>query len=118
MQTLKMVCAVAVVAGLFAATVERAEARPQYLKAFAGKYENLKAAADEKKCGVCHGKGGADKKAVSDYGKAVGKAIGAKNCKDDEVINKALGTVEGEKCGDGDKTWGDVLKAGLPPAAP
>lgn len=117
MQTVKIVCAIAVVAGFVALTAPQAEARPGYLMAFAGKYENLKAAAEEKKCGVCHGKGGADKKAVSAYGKAVAEALGAKNVKEADKIAKALTDVEGKKCGDGDKTWGDVLKAGLPPAA-
>ena len=116
MQTLKMACAFAVVAG-FVPLAPQAQARPQYLKAFAGKYESLKAAADEKKCGVCHGEGGKNKKAVSDYGKAVAEALGEKNVKDEAAIAAALTAVEGKKCGDGDKTWGDVLKAGLPPAA-
>ncbi len=115
MRSLKMVIAVAVVAG-FVALAPQVQARPQYLKAFGDKYGDLKAAADEKKCGVCHGKGGMDKKVVSDYGKAVAAALGAKNEKDVEKIAAALTTVEGQDAGDG-KTWGELLKAGLPPAA-
>lgn len=111
MRMLKVVCAAAVVASLVA-MAPQAQARPQYLKAFVAEYDNLKSAAEEKKCGVCHGK---EKKMVSNYGKAVGSGLGMKNQKDAEAISKALKAAAEMKCGDGEKTWGDILKEGLPP---
>ncbi|MCA8998254.1 MAG: hypothetical protein KDA80_14745 [Planctomycetaceae bacterium] len=96
------------------AAPQQADARPQYLKAFTEKYDI--AEAKELKCGVCHGEGGKNKKAVSDYGKALAKALGKKNEKDADAIAEALGKIESEKCGDG--TFGDLLKDGkLPPLA-
>ena len=118
MRTLKIVCAIAVVAGAVAVSAPQAEARPDYVKGFVAKYEGLKEAVDEKKCGVCHGDEGKKKNVLSDYAKALKEALGEKNVKDEEKIAKALSTVEGQKCGDDDKTWGDILKKGLPPAAP
>ena len=41
----------------------QAQARPQYLKALGEHYSENKAIA-EKKCGVCHGKGGMNKKEI------------------------------------------------------
>jgi len=104
------------VAGLFMFSApQKAEARAQYIKAFVAEYDI--AEAKEKKCGVCHGEGGKNKKAVSDYGKALAKALGKKNQKDAEAIKKALKAVEEEGDVDG-KTYGELLKDGkLPPAA-
>ena len=108
--------ALVAVAGLFLVSApQKAEARAQYMKAFVAKYDI--AEAKEKKCGVCHGEGGKNKKKVSDYGKALAKALGKKNQKDKDAIEKAFTTVEGEGDVDG-KTYGELLKAGkLPPAA-
>ena len=93
----------------------QAQARPQYDKALKAHYsENT--AVKEKKCGVCHGKGGMDKKVVNDYGKALAEAIGAKNCKDEAKIKEGLSKA-GEKK-EGEKTYDEILKAGeLPKAA-
>ncbi|MEW4487142.1 hypothetical protein AB1L42_03625 [Thalassoglobus sp. JC818] len=103
------------VIGLFAAAPKQAEARPQYLKAFLVKYDI--AEAKELKCGVCHGEGGKNKKVVSDYGKALGKALGEKNVKDADKIAEALGEAAKAKNGD-DGSYGDLLDKGkLPPAA-
>lgn len=104
------------VAGLFLFSApQKAEARAQYIKAFVGKYDI--AEAKEKKCGVCHGEGGKNKKVVSDYGKALAKALGKKNEKDADAIGAALTKIESEGDVDG-KTYGDLLKDGkLPPAA-
>lgn len=108
---LAVLCAVAT---LLVAAPRQADARPQYLKGFTDKYEI--AEAMELKCGVCHGEKGANKKVVSDYGKALGKALGAKNVKSAEDITAALEKIESEKSGD--TTYGALLKAGkLPPAA-
>ena len=107
--------ALVAIAGLFALAPQQAEARPQYLKAFIAKYETIKE-AKELKCGVCHGEKGKNKKVVSDYGKALAKALGKKNQKDAEAIAKALDAAAKTKHGDG--TFGDLLKDGkLPPPA-
>ena len=109
-------CAVAAaVAMVLTSAPKQAEARPQYLKSFTEKYDI--AEAKELKCGVCHGEGGKNKKAVSEYGKALGKALGGKNVKGADDIAAALRDAEKGDAGDG-KTFGDILKSGkLPPAA-
>lgn len=118
MKKFAAIVALVAIAGLFVVSApEQAEARPQYLKAFVGQYDIAK--AKELKCGVCHGEGGKKKKVLSDYGKALGKAIGAKNCKDADTINAGLKKAEGEKAAGSDKTYGEILKGGeLPPLAP
>ncbi|MBT5020783.1 MAG: hypothetical protein HON04_18785 [Planctomicrobium sp.] len=119
MKKLMLLVAAVAVVGMFAAAPQQAEARPQYLKGFVGQYDISE--ATELKCGVCHGskdgKPGGDKKKVSDYGKALGKALGKKNVKGADDIKAALKAAEKGDAGDG-KTFGDLLKAGkLPPAA-
>ena len=116
MKNLKFVCAGAALAAMMFAAAPQAQARPQYLKTFSAKYANLADAAGEKKCGVCHGEGGKNKKTVSDYGKALGAALGAKNVKSADDISAALTTAEAGDAGGG-KTWKQVLAEGLPPAA-
>ena len=92
-----------------------AQARPQYKKALEESYPD-NAAAKEKKCGVCHGKGGADKKVVSDYGKALVEALGGKNVKDVEKL--AEGIKKAGEAKQDDKTYDEIFKAGeLPKAA-
>lgn len=114
MKKLTVLAVLFAVAALLVAAPQQANARPQYLKGFTDKYDI--AEAKELKCGVCHGEKGANKKVVSDYGKALGKTLGAKNVKGAEDITKALEAIEKEKCGD--STYGEVLKAGkLPPLA-
>lgn len=113
----KLVCVAAVfaVATFVLSAPQQAEARPQYLKAFTETYDI--AEAKELKCGVCHGEKGKNKKVVSDYGKALGKALGKKNVKAADDIKAALKEAEKGDAGDG-KTFGDLLKDGkLPPAA-
>lgn len=108
MKRLMFIVAAVAVVGLFAAAPQQAEARPQYLKGFVAKYDI--AEAKEKKCGVCHGEGGKNKKTVSDYGKALGKALGKKNVKGADDITAALEAAE--------KGFEKYLKEGkLPPAA-
>jgi len=94
----------------------RAEARPQYLKAFATKYKNLTAQAKKVKCNVCHF--GKKKKNRNDYGEALMKHVGKKNQKDPKIIDKALTKTESEKKSKG-VTFGSLIKAGkLPGTAP
>lgn len=106
----------AVAALMFLSAPNTADARPQYLKAFIGKYDKVASEAGELKCGVCHGEGGKNKKVVSDYGKALGKALGAKNVKEADDIDEALDQAASQDAGGG-KTYGDLLKDGKLPAA-
>lgn len=92
-----------------------AAARPQYLKAFSEKYPKVAERASELKCGVCHGDSGKNKKAVSDYGKALGKALGEKNVKGKDELAKALDEAGAKDSGDG-KTYKELLEAGTLPA--
>ncbi len=102
----------AIVAGLFAS---QAEARPDYLKGATKAHPDNKKVA-ELKCAVCHGELGKNKKKVSDYGKALSEALGAKNVKDETKIAEAIKKA-GEKK-EGEKTYDEIFKAGeLPKAA-
>lgn len=116
MKRLASLAALAAVAGLMMVVAPQSvDARPQYLKAFTEKYEKVKEEASEKKCGVCHGNEGKNKKQLSEYGVALKEALGAKNEKDADKISAAYDKVAEKKCGD-DKTFGDLLKDGkLPP---
>jgi hypothetical protein len=106
------VVAVAFAGLLFVSQPEPAQARMEYLKAFSGKYDKVKDAANTKKCGVCHG---AQKKDRSDYAKAIEKALGAKMVKDMDKINKALDEAAKGDSGNGGKTYGDLLNDGTLP---
>jgi hypothetical protein len=103
----------AIVAVMFTANADQAEARPPYLKAFVTAYPNLKDAAKAAKCGVCHPV--KDKKKRNDYGMALGKAIGKKNEKDAAKLAEALKKTEKEKSGTEGKTYGDLIKDGKLP---
>ncbi len=93
----------------------QAQARPQYAGALKEAYSENTAVA-EKKCAICHGKEGKDKKVVSDYGKALAEALGTKNEKDAEKLKAGIAKA-GEKK-QGEKTYDEILKAGeLPEAA-
>lgn len=94
----------------------QAQARPQYLKGLEEHYSTNKTLG-EKKCGVCHGKEGKDKKVVNDYGKALAEALKPmKNEKDAAKLKAGI-----EKAGEqkqGEKTYDEILKAGeLPEVA-
>jgi hypothetical protein len=110
------VLGLAAVGAMLLVSGNQAQARPQYLKAFAAKYENLAAQAKKVKCGICHF--GKSKKNRNDYGKAVMKNIGKKNQKNVAVIKGALTKAEKMKNAKG-KTFGELIKAGkLPGTAP
>lgn len=91
-----------------------AQARPLYLKEFAGKYEKLADQAKEMKCGVCHP--GKNKKMRNDYGKAISAALGKdkKNVKDKEEIHKAFDAAAKAKNAKGE-TFGSLIEAGKLP---
>ncbi len=95
-------------------STHKAEARPNYLKAFAGKYKGLAAQAKKVKCGVCHF--GKSKKNRNDYGKAVAKGTGKKQKKSD-IIDKAFTKAESMKNAKG-MTFGELIKAGKLPGTP
>ena len=113
-----------VLAGLsIVAAPNQVEARPQYLKEFAKKYENLKPLALKEKCNVCHY--GKTKKNHNDYGQAMLKKFGdEKNVKDEAIIAKAFTDIEPEKSKvekkPGEmKTFGELIKEDkLPGTAP
>ncbi|HEX6987050.1 MAG TPA: hypothetical protein VF170_16850 [Planctomycetaceae bacterium] len=110
-----VVCSLVLAGVSFVAAPEQADARPQYLREFAKKYENLKAEALKTKCFVCHPKGD-DKKVNNDYGTALKKQFGEeKNVKDNDKIAKAYTTIEKEKSSVEGKTFGDLIKEGKLP---
>ena len=112
---------VLVLAIAFVAATE-ADARPQYQKAFLGKYKKV-TAAKKAKCNVCHRKKKAGEKGKprNDYGVALGKSLPKKNCKVVAKIVEALTKTEKAKVSKDKKekvTYGDRLKAAKLPAAP
>jgi hypothetical protein len=100
---------------LFVSTPETAQARPQYAKEFAAKYTDLAEAAKKAKCAMCHPE--KSKKVKNAYGKALGTAIGAKNCKDSAKIQAGLAGAESKPSEVEGKTFGDLIKAGKLPNA-
>ncbi len=102
----------AIVSCLFASS---AQARPQYGGGIKKAYPDNTKVNVEKNCGVCHGgENGMDKKKVSDYGKALAEALGAKNEKAPEKI--AAGFMKAGEKKEGEKTYDAILKAGDLPA--
>ena len=123
MKKLATLMALVAVAGLLiVAAPQDAQARPQYPKAAAKKYTKVADALGEKKCGACHGGDplGKNKKLLSDYGKALKEALGAKNVKEEDKINAALDKAAEKPVKKGeDATFGSLLKDGkLPPPGP
>jgi mono/diheme cytochrome c family protein len=100
------VLAVAGFVALVGPSVQKAHARPNYLKQFTENYPQIKAAADTK-CAICHM--GDDKKMRNDFGKAVGEALGAKMVKDADKIKEAL-----KKVTDSEKYKAKIEKGELP----
>lgn len=119
MKKLLTLCGVLVLGIAFVAATE-ADARPQYNKAFLGKYKNVKT-AKKAKCNVCHRKKKAGEKGKprNDYGIAMQKNLPKKNCKVVAKIVEALTKTEKVKVAkDKKETFGDRLKAGKLPATP
>jgi hypothetical protein len=119
MKKLLALSGVMVLAIAFVAATE-ADARPQYNKAFLGKYKKV-TAAKKAKCNVCHRKKKAGEKGKprNDYGIAMQKNLPAKNCKVVAKIVAALTKTEKVKVVKTKKeTFGDRLKAGKLPATP
>jgi len=106
---LAVICGVTLGVLSFVAAPQQADARPQYLKAFAGQYTNLEEQAKDAKCTVCHF--GSKKTNNNDYGEALKKAFGeGKNVKDAAVISKGFTDIEKEKSKTEGKTFGDLIK--------
>ena len=92
------------------------EARPKYKEVFAEKYPALEAQVKKVKCGVCHPPGAEEKKkARNNYGKALGKVLGAKNVANKDTIRKVLTKIEAEPSATEGKTFGDLIQAGQIP---
>ncbi len=103
----------AVVAAVSILGPQPGEARPQYREVFAAKYPALSEQVKKVKCGVCHPPGAQEKKkARNNYGKALEKALGAKNVANKNTIREAIEKIEAEKSATEGKTFGDLLKAG------
>ena len=120
MKKLLTLCGGMVLAIAFMAATE-ADARPQYNKAFVGKYKKLTALAKKAKCNVCHRKkkAGEKGKTRNDYGTAMQKNLKVKNCKVVAKIVAAMAKTEKDKVvKDKKETFGDRLKAGKLPATP
>lgn len=104
--------------------------RAQYKKNFLKKYikeapstepeKALSASAKKANCNVCHA--GKEKKDPKNaYGEAMAKALGAKNVKAADKIDKALEDVDKMPSASGDAkspTFGDLMREGKLPAAP
>jgi hypothetical protein len=114
MKKLATLMAIVAVAGLMlVGAPQDAQARPQYKTAVEKKYTKIAEELKNKaKCDACHGleaDGKSNKKLLSDYAKALAEALGKKNEREAEAIDKAL------KNGDG-KSYGELLDAGTLPA--
>ncbi len=125
-----LVCSIAVLAICSFGRVNSAQAYPTFFKAFEKKYvgdkeaDQQKALAKEvlrvKKCNVCHDprpgdSGKASKKNRNPYGQELNKHLTDKDKKDVEKALEMLGKIEGEKVKDADKTFGELIKAGMIP---
>ena len=106
------------VAGLVVVgSINRADARTQYKKAFEKKYPDLVKKHGKKgklTCNVCHE--GKSKKKHNVYGETL-KTMISKKEKDTKKIDEALTKGEKEKSAIKDKTFGDVIKDGKLPAS-
>lgn len=109
---------VGAVAVVVSTSPQRAEARLQYLRFFGGKYENLKDQVKVAKCAVCHPAEKNPKKLIrNNYGKALEKALEAKDVKNKAVVDAALKKIEKEPSAVKEMTFGDLIKAGKLPAS-
>lgn len=108
----------AIVAVMFAAGPRQAEARPAFPGVFAKQYPALKDTVKKVKCAVCHPtEDNKKKKKRNNYGKALEKALGAKNVKDKAKVATMMVKIEKEKSAIKDMTFGDLIKAGKLPAS-
>jgi hypothetical protein len=120
MKKLATLMAIVAVAGLMlVGAPQDAQARPQYKTAFEKKYSKVaEEMKNEAKCNGCHGlaaDGKSDKKLLSDYATALKDALGKKNEREADLINKAFDAVAQKKNGDG-KPYGELLEGGKLPA--
>lgn len=92
-----------------------ADARPQYKKAFDGKYSKT---LKKTNCFICHDKENPeDKKKHNAYGKAVKASLPGKiNEKDAKKVAKMLDEAAKKDSGTEGKTFGDLIKDGKRPA--
>ena len=103
----------AVAGAMLIAGLGKAQARPNFPRAFVTQYPNLQAKVKTVKCGVCHPE--KKKKIRNNYGKALAKALDAKKVKDKKKLKAAFEKVEKMPSATKDKTFGDLIKAGKLP---
>lgn len=120
MKKLGTLMAIAAVAGLMlVGAPQDAQARPQYKTAVEKKYTKIaQEMKTEAKCNACHGlkpDGKSDKKLLSDYAMALKEALGKKNERDKDAIDKAIDAAGKKKNGDG-KTYAELMEGGKLPA--
>jgi len=111
-------CGLALVVGLLLVGLNQAQARPKYRSVFKKAYPKV-ASSNKVTCAVCHVvvNKKVNKKKRNNYGTALMKALGKKNVKKTDAINKALKKIESAKSAVAGKTFGDLLKAGKLPAS-
>ena len=103
----------AIAGAMLIAGLGKAQARPNFPRAFLTEYPNLKAKIRVAKCGVCHPrKNNAKKKKRNNYGQALQKALGAKKVKDKKKLKAAFAKIAKLKSATKGKTFGDLIKAG------
>lgn len=93
---------------------QSAEARPQYKMAWDKTYLKegspiYAALSGKSNCNVCHE--GKDRKNRNEYGLAVAKSIGEKNCKDTDTIANGLKKAAEAKS-EGGLTFGELIEQG------
>lgn len=120
MKKLGTLMAIVAVAGLMlVGAPQEAQARPQYKTAVEKKYSKIASEMKtEAKCNACHGldpDGKSNKKLLSDYATALQEALGKKNERDKDAIDKAIDTAGAKKNGDG-KSYADLMEGGKLPA--
>ncbi|QDT37816.1 hypothetical protein [Stratiformator vulcanicus] len=83
-----------------------ADARPNYLKAFAEQYPKVEPQLSTKKCFVCHD---SNKKIRNHYGQAFEETLGAERVKNEEQLQKAFVGAEPKESSIEGKTFGDLI---------
>lgn len=104
-----------VVFALFAGVSTSADGRPPYMKHMMTTYPNLKGVVKAAGCVGCHAP--KDKKIRNHYGQALSEALGEKNVKIPKKLKKAMQKIEPQPSAVKDKTFGDLIRMGIHPAA-
>ena len=106
----------AVAGAMLIAGLGKAQARPNFPRAFATQYPKLQAKVKVAKCGVCHPRKNNKKKKIrNNYGKALAKTLDAKKVKDKKKLKAAFEKIEKMPSATKGKTFGDLIKEGKLP---